>query len=513
MSFAPFTHTINVLGSRRAARRACAARAGAAWRTRCFRSGAACLAVLVAGCGASHAPSARERRGPQLTPKLAHRLTADLRSGLAVTDIPGVAAAVVFPDGREWSGAAGDANLRPRTAMTPRTSFSFDDVTKVATAALTMRLVEQRRLRLDDPIRRWYPAWRGDPRATIRDLLGHTSGMGDPPQRFVSRMIRHPHAPLTPAMALAATPRPGPRTRDAEYSNSAFILLGLILRRAAGEPVATAMRRDVLDAPGGEGLALQPQERPHAPLVHPYFYPQSIGMPVDASDGGPFIPSHAWASVAGTTGGLAGDVPSLARWGHALLGGHILVPRSLRAMTRFHDGGFWTGYGLGLADSSIDGHPMWGHGGDGLGTHTEFWHLPREDLTVVVSWNDDAVDAHDDPFTPHWCATRWARHDARRRRSTPTRRHRPRSQEPAVTPIDIAVLVVAIAAIVVALATSSGFFSGTAIGSRTIRGRIRDHSEADRIRRDHDPTFYAPQGGHHPDPPGMSRPRDEGRLL
>jgi D-alanyl-D-alanine carboxypeptidase len=361
---------------------------------------AVCLVVAAAGCGASHAPSAREARGPQLTPKLAQRLTADLRSGLAATNIPGVAAALVFPDGREWSGAAGAADLHPRTAMTPHTAFPFDGVTDVATAALAMRLAERGRLRLDDPIRRWYPAWGGDPRATVRDLLGHTSGMGDPTERFFTRVLRHPRAALTPAMALAATPRPGPRTRDAAYSNSGFILLGLILRRAAGEPVASAMRHDALDAPGGNGLALQPQERPRPPLVHPYYYPRSIGTPVDASHGGPFLPTRALASVASTAGGLAGDVPSLARWGHALLGGHILAPASLRAMARFHDGGFWTGYGLGLAESSIDGHPMWGHGGDGLGTHTEFWHLPREDLTLVVSWNDDAVESKDDPFTP-----------------------------------------------------------------------------------------------------------------
>jgi CubicO group peptidase (beta-lactamase class C family) len=119
---------------------------------------AARRAVAVAGCGASHAPSVREGRGPQLTPKLAHRLTADLRFGLAATNIPGVAAALVFPDGREWSGAAGAADLRPRAAMTPHTAFPFDGVTDVATAALAMRLAEQRRLRLDDPIRRWYPA-------------------------------------------------------------------------------------------------------------------------------------------------------------------------------------------------------------------------------------------------------------------------------------------------------------------------------------------------------------------
>ena len=79
----------------------------------------------------------------------------------------------MFADGREWTGAAGDAVLKPAQPMTPDTSLPFNSVTKIATAALVMRLVEQGRLELDDPIAKWYPAWRGDPAATVRDLLGH----------------------------------------------------------------------------------------------------------------------------------------------------------------------------------------------------------------------------------------------------------------------------------------------------------------------------------------------------
>lgn len=214
-------------------------------------------------------------------------------------------------------------------------AIAFDSVTKIATAALAMRLVEQGRLRLDDPISRWYARWRGDPRATIRDLLGHTSGLGDPSDAWFRSLVRHPHRPATLSGVLAATPRPGPRTADAEYSNAGFILAGAILARAAGEPLATAMRRDVL-GPGGAGLVLQPAERPRPPLAHPYVYPESGATPVDAKAAGPYLPSFAWADGAGAAGALAGDVPSLAWWGHALLGGHLLKPASLRAMTRFH---------------------------------------------------------------------------------------------------------------------------------------------------------------------------------
>ena len=54
---------------------------------------------------------------------------------------------------------------------------------------------------------------------------------------------------------------------------------------------------------------------------------------------------------------------------------------------------YWLGYGLGLAKSSAGAVDLWGHEGDGLGTHTDLWHAPRERITVAMSWNDGAFDA------------------------------------------------------------------------------------------------------------------------
>jgi D-alanyl-D-alanine carboxypeptidase len=276
--------------------------------------------------------------------------------------------------------------------MTVDTSVPFDSVTKVATAATALRLVEQGRLDLDDPIAVWYPRWRGDPEATVRDLLGHTSGLGDPPEPFWQALIEHPRRIVTSRQVLAATPRPGPRTTTAEYSNAGFVIAGFVVERAAGAPLAAAMRRELFGHPGGDGLVLQPAERPAPPLAHAYWYPRSVGEPVDASDGGPLVPSRQWATLASSAGALAGNVRSLARWGHELLGGRVLEPESLREMTDFHDGAFWQGYGLGLARDSHDDRELWGHDGDGLGTRTEFWHLPKENVTLAVHWNDDAID-------------------------------------------------------------------------------------------------------------------------
>jgi D-alanyl-D-alanine carboxypeptidase len=299
----------------------------------------------------------------------------------------------VFADGREWRSATGAAVLEPRRAMTPATALPFDSVTKVATAALALRLAEMGRLRLNDPITRRYGEWRGDPNATVRDLLGHTAGLGDPPAAFWQRMLRRRREQVTAREFISATPRPGPRTSAAEYSNAGFLIVGLILQRAARESIAAVMRQELFSTPGGDGLALQPAERPRTPRAHSYWYPDGLtAEPADVSDGGPLLPSRTWASLASVAGGLAGDVPSLARWAHELLGGKILSRASLREMTDFHSIPEIEGYGLGLMRDSLHDRALWGHIGDGLGSHTELWHVPHDRLTIAVTWNDDMVD-------------------------------------------------------------------------------------------------------------------------
>jgi D-alanyl-D-alanine carboxypeptidase len=357
----------------------------------------ACVAlVAVAGCGGGEpkrAEQAARESAPRLTPAVARELDAGFSAQVKDAGVPGATAAVVFPDGREWTSAQGFAVLEPPRRMTARTSFPLDSVTKLATAALAMRLVELGRLSLEDPILRWYPGWRGDPAATVRDLLRHTAGTREPSDAFLVRMSADPRRATTAGQVLAAAPKPGPRTKEGQYSNTGFVLLGQILVRAGGAPAAALMRREIFDHPGGEGLVLQPAERPHRPHVHNYTYPQGAGHPIDVTRDGAYIPFRAFTGLASTAGALAGDDLSLARWAHQLLGGRLLRPESLREMTRFHAIAYWNGYGLGLEASEQDGHPMWGHQGDGLGSHTELWHLPREDLTIAVSWNDDLIDS------------------------------------------------------------------------------------------------------------------------
>ena len=251
----------------------------------------ACLVVLAApACGGNDDPEPRPTPapGPRLTADVARELDTRLREGVTDAGIPGASAAIVFRDGRIWRGAAGDAVVKPKRAMTPDTSLPLDSITKVAVAALAMRLVERGRLRLDDPIVRWYPGWRGDARATVRDLLGHAAGIRDPEVDLApGATAAHPAARSSPPVR-----KPGPRTTETVYSNVGYLIAGSVLERAAREPLARAMRREVFGHPGGDGVAMQPAERPRPPHAHSYWYPDGGGTPVDASDGGPILPNR-----------------------------------------------------------------------------------------------------------------------------------------------------------------------------------------------------------------------------
>ena len=188
-----------------------------------------CLEPVAATSGITPRAARRLRRESteqaRLTPEIAREFERLLGEQLANTGVPGLSVTVVFPDDQVWSGAAGDAVIEPRQPMTTRTAMAFDSVTKMATAALALRLAERGALALDDPIRRWYPAWRGDRQATVRDLLGHTSGAADPTEeRFeaicaihgaTSRGVswrRHPspvHARARPCTRTRASSWPG----------------------------------------------------------------------------------------------------------------------------------------------------------------------------------------------------------------------------------------------------------------------------------------------------------------
>jgi D-alanyl-D-alanine carboxypeptidase len=114
---------------------------------------------------------------------------------------------------------SGHANVEKRTPMRASDPFRIGSVTKSFAAAVTLQLVGEGRLALDDTVGRWLPGLLPEKNPTIRELLNHTSGLFDYTEdpRFFERLLEHPKAVWTPRrmvrIATAHRPNSAPGSR------------------------------------------------------------------------------------------------------------------------------------------------------------------------------------------------------------------------------------------------------------------------------------------------------------
>lgn len=245
-------------------------------------------------------------------------------------------------------------------------------ITKMFVATATLRLVDQRRLRLDDPIGPLLPpeftdALQSDgydlARINIRMLLAHTSGLFDYAEHpdYQARIMAEPGKVWTRAEQLAfamdnGAPLAAPGERFA-YSDTGYILLGAILETVTGQPMATAVR----DLVGFDRLGLRHtwfESLEPTPLNAPPRARQRIaGLAVEAI--------HPSADLFGG-GGLVSTTADLARFLAALLGGEVLRPDTLAQMTHPTPQSLRSGqtlYGLGIGVREVGHARCFGHGG------------------------------------------------------------------------------------------------------------------------------------------------------
>lgn len=155
-----------------------------------------------------------------------------LRDAVEAHVFPAASVEVGHRTGIRWSAAAGAQTFDPyATLAAPHTIFDLASLTKViATATLTMRAVDDGRLRLDDRVATWLAEWRGTDRdtVTVRDLLAHSSGLPAYLPFFRDHTGRQEFQHAICSLPLEYAPR-----TQAVYSDLGFILLGFILEDAA----------------------------------------------------------------------------------------------------------------------------------------------------------------------------------------------------------------------------------------------------------------------------------------
>jgi D-alanyl-D-alanine carboxypeptidase len=278
--------------------------------------------------------------------------------------LPGAAVVVVLDGAVVHSKAYGLASVELGLANTPRTNFRLASVSKSFTALLVLQLVEQGRVRLDDPLEKYVPGVVGGDRMTIHHLLSHTAGMPD--------FMRFEDA--------AKMPRETAPGETLNYSNLGYSALGRVIEKVTGKTYEAQLHEAILDPLGMKDSGC---DRRDANLPD-----RATGYVFDAA-GGVVLAEYTDAGNDFAAGGLYSTAEDMARWVRALVDGRIVSPATLeKAWTPVTlAGGRHGAYGYGFMLVPYRGLREIAHGGDISGFNSYVALYPTEKLTVVVLSN------------------------------------------------------------------------------------------------------------------------------
>ncbi|MFN6962216.1 MAG: serine hydrolase domain-containing protein [Pyrinomonadaceae bacterium] len=304
---------------------------------------------------------------------------------MATRNIPGMSVAVVKNGRLVLAKGYGLADLENRVPATESTVYSIASVTKIFTAMAVMRLVEDGRVSLGDPVAKYFPelpeAWRA---VTIRHLLSHTSGIPSYTDNTdsIPCKVGKPPSEYERGDAwkeVACLPLTHPTGTAWKYTETGFYLLGMLIEKVSGARYGEFVGRSIL-SPLGLTATREIGYReliPHRATGHAFrrgkFY---------------LAPRFQFDEFS-----LVSSVVDMARLHEAFTTERILKRSSLDELwtnARLNDGRVVEHYGLGFALTPYKGRRRIGHnGGGGLGFAASIAHFPDENLTVVTLANAD----------------------------------------------------------------------------------------------------------------------------
>ncbi len=302
---------------------------------------------------------------------------------------PGISYVVTKGDRVLASGAFGFADLENRVPATPATVYAIGSLTKSFTAAAVLALVDDGKLSLGDPLGKFLPTFPEPGRsATVAQLLNHTSGirsMTSLGPRYWAQAGREIE-PADLVAIFANEPPDFPPGTDYKYSNSGYVLLGLVVEKASGMPWGAFVTKRLL-VPLGLSATRDGQTADLVPgRAHGYSRKKGDGF------------ENAWGVnltqgyAAGALLSTAGDI---ATWIRRLAVQPPVSAASARAMTTpatLPNGKTLT-YGYGIGVDTFAGHHRLFHGGGLPGFDAWAAYVPDGDLAVAVLCNTDGEEA------------------------------------------------------------------------------------------------------------------------
>lgn len=318
----------------------------------------------------------------------ASSLQAALDEDVNRLNLPGLQVSLETAEGLTWSGVSGTTDPERFTPLRRDHIIRVGSTTKTFTAVIILQLVEEGKLSLDDPLSTWFPHFPNANGITIREMLSHRSGIYEILRSpavlgslFFPQKSWQPHE----LVKIAAQESPGVQG-EYSYSNTNYILLGLIMEQVTGQDAAMLYRQRVFEPLELHDTYFVPYEAAPQFLISGY---DRDMLPLPGLH--ELKPNGVSAATAAyTSGAMVSRADDLRLFYTALFSGKLLSPASLEEMTTFFpatDSGTpqLTGYGLGLFRLEIDGEEIWASLGHFIGSATMVTYSPgKHDIVAII---------------------------------------------------------------------------------------------------------------------------------
>lgn len=323
----------------------------------------------------------------QLSADLIEKIDKVATDTLAKTGVPSASIAIVKDGQLVYTRAYGDARLNPKAPATPAMRYSIGSISKQFTAVALLLLQEQGKLSLDDKVAKYIPDLTRANEVTIRQLLSHTSGYQDFwPQDYVMPMMMQSTTAQKILDGWARKPLDFDPGTKWQYSNTNYVIAGVIIEKVARMPLMQFLREGVFKPLGMTSVADTDQAK--LGDTDPTGYLRyALGPLRPAPKEG-----KGWMFAAGE---LAMPAAELAKWDISIIDQKLLKPSSYRefATDTLLKNGLSTHYGLGVDVNSQAGHRALSHGGEVSGFTAQNVVFPDDRAAVVVLTNQDAASA------------------------------------------------------------------------------------------------------------------------
>ena len=307
-----------------------------------------------------------------------------VRSEMQKQRIPGLSLLVSKGGQIARAEGFGLANVELQVPVRPETVFQSGSVGKQFTATAVMMLVEEGKVALDDPLTKYFPdapgAWK---EVTVRQLLSHTAGFTDYPEKFDFRKDWTEDELLKVVEGIPLAYPPGTKW---DYSNLGYLTLGILIHRVTGEFYGDFLQQRIFQPLGMQTTRILSE----ADIVPN----RAAGYRLVNGE----LKNQEWvAPMVNTTadGSLYFSILDLAKWDAALYGERLLKRSSLDLMwtpVKLKDGSPNKGadgsaYGFGWFVGNQKGHRVIGHDGAWQGFQTTINRYVDDRVTVVVLTN------------------------------------------------------------------------------------------------------------------------------